>query len=367
MGTVAPSIKEEHLCQVAEGSQIGKITQDDDVCLTPNAWFVIGAQIEALLERFGATDCGRLRAFCAVLNRGQCLKTDFVGKFLRRSSSFKHLASILKSVARSQQREEPSLSEHDYSPEAFTVHAALHDGANDALEETQVSSSVTATVVKFIGKGFGSLAVSNASARSGEWATVCTRGFLAKLDPRIRFFNTLAAGETVKKHIITQLCVEMRIAAFKALAKPAFPQSADSIVEELGMAYTDVVNACRCFLDYIASKASLVTYADANGLLMVLPVLKHLLRSGRESAFTRGSAQDVVRYGGQAVYFKFRLAPHWRDLLAEMILMRIAKTEADDGNVVWLCKFADMEPDVQTLVRSWKLLPATMTWLGIVA
>ena len=85
VGIKPPAIMEEHLCQVAEGSQIGKITQDEDVCVTPNAWFVIGAQVEALLERFGATDNGRLRAFCAVLNRGQCLKTDFVCKFLRRS------------------------------------------------------------------------------------------------------------------------------------------------------------------------------------------------------------------------------------------------------------------------------------------
>ena len=42
-------VKEEHLCQVAEGTAIGKRTKDEEVVVIPNAWFCIGAQIEARL------------------------------------------------------------------------------------------------------------------------------------------------------------------------------------------------------------------------------------------------------------------------------------------------------------------------------
>ena len=89
------AIKEEHLCQLAEVTEVGKRIEDKEVCIVPNCWFVIGAQPDALYERFGGTDNGRLRAFCAFLDRQQCCKVDFLEKFLKRDACFQHVSVFM--------------------------------------------------------------------------------------------------------------------------------------------------------------------------------------------------------------------------------------------------------------------------------
>ena len=88
------AIKEEHLCQLAEGTEVGKRTEDKEICIVPNCWFVIGAQPDALYERVGGSDNGRLRAFCAFLDRRQCCKVIFLEKFLKRDACLKHVSVL---------------------------------------------------------------------------------------------------------------------------------------------------------------------------------------------------------------------------------------------------------------------------------
>ena len=81
-----------------------------EVCLRPNCWFVIGSQPEALAERMGGTDNGRLRAFCSFLDRRQCMHVKFERKFLKRKASFHHASRVLKDIALRQWRHEPVMA-----------------------------------------------------------------------------------------------------------------------------------------------------------------------------------------------------------------------------------------------------------------
>ena len=109
IGTNEKSIREEHFTQLAEGTEVGKRNKDEDVLVLPNLWFLIGAQPEALAERFGATDNGRLRAFCVHLDARQCLEIPFATKFLCRKASFQIIAALQRHVVASQQARSPAV------------------------------------------------------------------------------------------------------------------------------------------------------------------------------------------------------------------------------------------------------------------
>ena len=114
LGTKNTSIREEHLCQIAEGTEVGKRIQEEEICLLPNAWFVIGAQPEALHERMGGTVNGRLRAFCSFLDRRECTQVKFVRNFLKRKASYRYVREVLQDIACRQWKAEPDSTEHDY-------------------------------------------------------------------------------------------------------------------------------------------------------------------------------------------------------------------------------------------------------------
>ena len=95
----------------------------------------------------------------------------FVDKFLCRGASFRVLASLARAVVCLQQLTcPPSVSRNEYHGACFTVHAALHDAAQAVLRRGDVDRALVATIVKFIGKGFGSLAATNAAIRVAEWS-----------------------------------------------------------------------------------------------------------------------------------------------------------------------------------------------------
>ena len=94
IGVGERAIREEHLTQFAEGTIMGKRTEDDEIALFPNPWFLIGAQLDALAEKFGTSDNGRLRAFSLFLDASDCLEVAFADKFLCRGASFRVLASL---------------------------------------------------------------------------------------------------------------------------------------------------------------------------------------------------------------------------------------------------------------------------------
>eukprot|EP00973_Karenia_brevis_P093938 12419904-Karenia_brevis.AAC.1 len=88
IGVKENSVKEEDFCQIAEGTEVGKRTEKEEVCVRPNVWFTIAGPLDIFVERVGSADNGRLRVFSELLDTLQCVKVDFVDKFLKRSASF---------------------------------------------------------------------------------------------------------------------------------------------------------------------------------------------------------------------------------------------------------------------------------------
>ena len=239
-------VKEEHLCQLAEGTQVGKTLKDKEVCVTPNCWFVIGAQPEAMQERFGGTDNGRVRAFSAFLDRRKCTEIPLAKKFAKRTASFTYTTSVLAVLARCQQRSSnPDVMKVVYDTGAYTVFAAMHDALSEVLSCHEAASPVVATLIKLVGKGHGTLAVANCGLRNTAWVgALSSTGRPGRfMDGRIRFEDALAAAMKVELHIVSQLYTEHLIA--RASAKQTFANVEATIFDE-------VANASRRILDYSA-------------------------------------------------------------------------------------------------------------------
>lgn len=141
------AVREARFCQMAEGAEIGKRNQDEEVCLTPKLWFVIGAQAAALHESLGTRVNGRVRAYCALLDRKGCQQVKCLHKFMSRSTRFQFLGRVSTVVAAYQQQAEPKVKHNTHSPGRWTVHAAMHDAASKALETCGGASEVVATML----------------------------------------------------------------------------------------------------------------------------------------------------------------------------------------------------------------------------
>ena len=245
-------VKEEHLCQLAEGTAIGKRLKDTEVCLVPHCWFAIGAQPEALGERFGGTDNGRLRAFTAFLNRSECSKISLRKKFSKRKFAFTFTADLLKGVASAQQADPPLVEEFRYDDGSYTVLQAMHDALSDTLQGREANSAVVAALIKLVGKGFGSVSSANCSARLGALraASMASSSSSPVVDNVVRFEDSLAAANKIKHHIINQLWAEAQIAKAAAQGGPR------AAVAAKASHFDDLTNAARRFCDYVVSRAT---------------------------------------------------------------------------------------------------------------
>ena len=118
----------------------------------------------------------------------------------------------------SQQKEDPDMMQHTYDPAAFTVIAAMHDAMHEVFSnEKPAPSAVAAALIKFVGKGHGTLAVANLASRNAAWTlpfgNSCST--LQLQDPVIRFEDALAAAAMIKMHITSQLYTEAAIQKHK--------------------------------------------------------------------------------------------------------------------------------------------------------
>ena len=123
----------------------------------------------------------------------------------------------LNAIAMSQQHETPEMKEHTYDPAAFTVIAAMHAAMNKVFSEKTAPSAVAAALIKFVGKGHGTLAVANLASRNAAWALPIgeAKSGLQLKDPVIRFEDALAAAVMIKMHITSQLYTEAAIQSHK--------------------------------------------------------------------------------------------------------------------------------------------------------
>ena len=217
--------------------------------------------------------------------------------------------------------------------------------------------------MKFVGKGFGTLAVACNSLRNATWASVCEPP-METWDRTIRFADALAAAEGVKKHVITQLYVEKDLEARRARVQEgrlATPPVAS--VAAFAGSLSALENACRRFLDYVGVRSSAQEAVEA-GLYKAMPGVQHRLRSVRESAFTSGKA-DAELYGGRASYRDYRLAGKWRELVEYLHEKGLLMLDAEDDNRCLLLHGSQLSVCAIELVRTWRLQPATLSWLGV--
>jgi len=153
----------------------------------------------------------------------------------------------------------------------------MHDALSASLGSGEANSAVTATLIKFVGKGFGSIACANSIARTDMWTAprpMPAAGGRPIVDASVRFEDALAAAVKIKLHIVNQLWAELVIAKSKAQA--ATRQSSEWAESQ----FDSITNACRRFLDYAAAK----TADDA----AILP-------AGLTYALQRASRRTVTR------------------------------------------------------------------------
>ena len=364
IGKTEHAIKEEHLCQLAEGTEIGKRTEDKDVCILPNCWFVMGAQPDALYERFGSTDNGRLRALTTFLDRRQCCKVVFIQKFMKRNACFNHVSARLDAIAVSQQLETPRIREHSYDPAAFAVVAAMHAAMSEVFSQKEAPSAVAAALIKFVGKGHGTLAVANCALRGAAWAVPFqgkATGFPFN-DPVVRFEDALAAAAMIKLHIASQLYVEAEILRYKTLASGQSSRLPNvvSTDEQVWQQFSNTENALRRWLDQCGRSAQLQAAVTEYGFPQSLTKTTHsVMYRARELAFSTGH-RLVHLYGPVEPLRAYARVAGWQGVLQHMVDMGLAQNDAT-GSCTFLSSNHDSE--IQKVLLRLALQHETLEWL----
>ena len=377
---------------------MGKRTQDVEEELVPNAFFAIGAQKEAIMQRFGESDNGRLRAFAAFLDAHLCLETDFITKFFKRSASGSHISKTLCEVARRQQVDPPLIKENINEPAAFTVHAALHNAANKVLQDHSPAESLTATVVKFVGKGHGTLNCASNALRTAEWRSLASELLLAEdagLDSRSRraraaavptidellcnvfqdrfnrFEDAIAAAMKILAHIRAQVFLEASLqdARQKVGKGPQLKTEAmtDDVVECVHLKFSELENAARRLIDYIAAHADYKAIVVEHGLQHTLSsvVAGGKLRTMRILCFNKGGKDEVANYGGLKKYARFNLSTGWSELTHELVRLQVLQEfKSENGPLrLYMRTAMNLPGTTKELLQGWSLSADAQRWL----
>ena len=230
-----------------------------------------------------------------------------------------------------------------------------------------------AAIIKFIGKGFGTIAAAAGALRTAEWRVFGGRYKLVLVDRTIRFEDGLAASIQILHHIAAQIYVEGEILRrSKTTARP-HPLRRDADGPGACLPFSAVENAARRLLDYVAEHA---VYRDAvaeHGLRMALTKTGHSqkLKTLRTLCFERGAKREITAYGGVDAYKKFALAEHWQALMVYLETGEITKqVKAEEGSdsptpTIILCRGAALSDTAQETLRRWQLAEGTLQWLGV--
>ena len=229
-------IRERDICQLAEGTAMGKRIKGKKVRQRASFWCAIGAQEDAFTEVFGSNTFGRLRCFAALIDELEVFKVPFLSKLAARNQSMNFILEMLALCIAWQQPAEgdPRFKKIHYSPGALSVFAAFAEAASEFLARLATSGGkdriakwrqAVSTLIKFAGKGHGALAVANLACRVAAWsvsereptnaeelvnrvAQTDVRDFDSWADNTIRFHDALAAAAKIMIHIVNQLSVE---------------------------------------------------------------------------------------------------------------------------------------------------------------
>ena len=187
-----------------------------------NFWFVIGAYPDTLYNFLGSAENGRLRGFVIFIDKAEVMKIDLIKKLQEHASSLSLLQEAAACVTQHQQKIEPSIKAFAYNADFFAVFHALHEAAREISEEletendlppeiNQVIRASSPAFIKFVGKGFGSIAFGNVLQRNGVWHQSPTlQQALGKdsMDGKGRFLDGLACGLDLLKYLAAQVWAE---------------------------------------------------------------------------------------------------------------------------------------------------------------
>lgn len=90
------------LIEVLDGSTTGRATSQDRSAPRPNAWATLGSQLGTYIREMTGDSCARLRLLPTFLDDTLVAETAFAEKFLPRQASEQLVASVLRSLMRSQ-------------------------------------------------------------------------------------------------------------------------------------------------------------------------------------------------------------------------------------------------------------------------
>ena len=257
----------------------------------------------------------------------------------------------------------------------------MHDAASDALKRPEVKSPIAAMVIKYVGKGFASLAASNVALRNAEWALALQPQRLGPdqapvsvgdveappfQDSVIRFEDALAAAVQLMKHMATQCVTEAHISRM-ALRFPVGMHRDDQLPTHLE--FPEVINASRRFLDYTAEHAVHRDLVAQHGLARESSVRVNgvnFLKQLRDNCFRRGGVREVKGYGGKPLYQKYTGGVKWTELLECLQANGLAFESMQEGAqpLVMLRRGANLDAEGRAVLQRWQLRDATLRWLS---
>lgn len=195
------------------------------------------------------------------------------------------------------------------------------------------------------------------------------------MDKEVRDNDTLAGPVQVMQNIASPVSLEGDLARVRAagarnvagMADDPTPSMTDSDFEV-------VVNAARFVLDYVACRPRESVLVIKLGRRGVLSASQSALRSLRNSCCTPWRVGPSMHarlntkgaYGGVDAYKVYRLAPHWRVMIADMEDHGLVRALVEGDNTGSMILRGDgLRNGAQAMLKSWRLLPATLVWLGL--
>lgn len=257
-------LQESDLIELLDGvAAFGKRTQQQQTCLKPVVWALLGAQLPTYVREMGSESNGRLRFVISTIDSAQVQTTAFEEKLVPRNFSNQLLVGVLREILVAQHPDSvrpPTLEEDPedkdesqegakrklclrkqlpkrarvdvqvgppaqmqvtcmhWSPSATLVLAGVMDGSGQACDKVGKCPG-SSMVTKHAGKAFGAMATANVAMRNGllRWAV----GEKIPFDTSVRILDCLAAVPKMEMCSVNQWLVETLIMQKSASEKNA--------------------------------------------------------------------------------------------------------------------------------------------------
>lgn len=287
-------LQESDLIELLDGVEaFGKRTGQQQACLKPVVWALLGAQLPTYVREMGSESNGRLRFVISTIDSAQVQTTAFEEKLVPRNCSNELLVGVLREILVAQHPESiclPSVEEDlekdesqeghakkrklqirgaakrsrmdaqagpaaqmqvpcmHWSPAATLVLAGVMDGSGQACDKAGRCPG-SSMVTKHVGKAFGAMATANVAMRNGllRWAVSAKIPF----DTSVRILDCLAAVPKMEMCSVNQWLVETLLAQ-KSVSEKKQVENADPPEAEVIPDLSAIDFAARRLFDALA-------------------------------------------------------------------------------------------------------------------